>query len=192
MLTLEDEPKYCWNSGIEQWSRGCYDSGKSLFDNQNVIHMTISYPVGVHWLYAIVSMTSKSIVVVDSWNDNTANRTSVANIIKQFLKDEYNNHHEDTTFDDKDWIIYVDNKVPIQSDRNSCGVFTILYALKAMFQSAFRRIEDYSSFEWNWNPTTTKDKKKIKAIRKSIVDVVVGTKTVQQLLNEIVVLAINF
>jgi Ulp1 family protease len=149
--------------------------------------MTVSYPTGSHWFYAIVSMSSKSIVVVDSWREvPEGHRWMVANIIKNFLKDEYNHHHTTTTFDENAWNIFHENEVTYQTDKNSCGVYTILYALKAMKENN----HDYSSF--TWKTTGDIERKTITKIRKAIKDVVVGNKSVRVWLQELVDLGIGF
>jgi len=188
---LDIDGKYNWNTGIEKWSKGCYSEGKSLFNEGNVIHFTICYET--HWYYGIVSMTSKSIVVVDSWEDDEGMyREFLADIIRKFLKDEYNNHHDTSmnSFDEKEWNLYLNNAVPFQSDNNSCGVFTILYALKAMYN----REVDYSHFEWKIEMSKFKkaSNMSISKLRKSIKEVVVGTKTISGWLNELTLSCVGF
>jgi len=188
---LDIDGKYNWNTGIEKWSKGCYSEGKSLFNEGNVIHFTICYET--HWYYGIVSMTSKSIVVVDSWEDDEGMyREVLADIIRKFLKDEYNSHHDTSmnSFDEKEWNLYLNNAVPFQSDNNSCGVFTILYALKAMYN----REVDYSHFEWKIEMSKFKkaSNMSISKLRKSIKEVVVGTKTISGWLNELTLSCVGF
>jgi len=188
---LDIDGKYNWNTGIEKWSKGCYSEGKSLFNEGNVIHFTICYET--HWYYGIVSMTSKSIVVVDSWEDDEGMyREVLADIIRKFLKDEYNSHHDTSmnSFDEKEWNLYLNNAVPFQSDNNSCGVFTILYALKAMYN----REVDYSHFEWKIEMSKFKkaSNMSISKLRKSIKEVVVGTKTISGWLNELTLSCVSF
>jgi hypothetical protein len=163
---------------VSSWSSGAYDNGESLFDPNNFIHFTVSYPPQTHWYYGIVVMQSKSIVVVDSYSAGSEytidKRNFVANLFLTFLKEEHTAHFGENTFNVKEWSTYIDNIVPQQTDTFSCGIFVTLFSIRAMALP-----NDLEHFTWN----SSFDESDLLTIRKLMIDVLLLRKEFTELLN---------
>jgi len=155
-----------WN-----WSNGCYDDEKSLFDAGNIIH--VIYNKSGHWFYGFVIISEKTIVVLDSSDPKGSlslkGRQELARHIFEYLKAEYVVNKPNRDFGK--WVLRLNNAVPIQEDGSSCGVFIILFCLRAMVQNSFK------DFEWN----DILGKETLKTIRGMLANVVAGYANVESL-----------
>ena len=125
---------YQWFQGLERWSEGLYVGGQSLFDDDNVVHVTVNKYK--HWYYGLIVMRAKTILVFDSLKPKPERllvRQFIGETLLLFLKDEYRRHYHNELPDG--WIIKCDSKVPTQTGTNDCGIYVILYALQVVRSS---------------------------------------------------------
>jgi hypothetical protein len=113
-----------------------YNNLKSLWDYKNIfefadgkgtIHIPINMPIGMHWMYVSILVSKRLIVVMDSMY-NQERCQIVGHAIFQYIKFEANGNPVYMN----DWTILTKVKVPQQKDTVSCGVFTILFAIRSV------------------------------------------------------------
>ena len=133
----------------DRWGRlfkDLYKEGRTLFDNGNVLHIPINWPIGSHWVYCYVVISTKSVILVDSMNMFSSG-TYLTSTILDFLETFYNQKQQTSPpFNRQQWTCIYNQHTPDQMDYCSCGIFLILNAMR-MIQRV-KNNEDVMQASW--------------------------------------------
>lgn len=94
-----------------------------------VVHIPINYAENLHWVYAFLHITTKTVYLMDSGGKNTKNNNFIENIFHAFLEADFNRRGHHQRSNRRKSFLKWEFKViasPPQGDGYNCGIYTIM------------------------------------------------------------------